>query len=387
MGFVSGFADPAFDELRDAMVDNLRAEGDDPGDLGAALTVYVGGRKVADLVSGWTSDSRDTAWTPDTLVNAYSTMKPVAAVLALRVVAEGLMGLDDPIASCWPEFAAHGKETITLRQALCHTAGLAAVGPVLHVPDLYRWDTMTAALASTPPWWPPGTAPGYHTNTFGFLIGEPVSRLTGLDFSTAVRRLSDAFELDMHCGLGVSELPRVADVDVAHASLPIDLDSAYPISDERSVLLRHAYANPPNISGVGVLNSQEWRMCCVPSTNGHTTARGLARFYSTLLPGAHRCPLPTELLAEARTEASAGTDVILERPIRFGLGFQLHMDDRPIGLTDSAFGHFGYGGSLGFADPGADVAFGYLTNRPGKRWQNVRVRRLVNTLASALGTG
>jgi len=118
-----------------------------------------------------------------------------------------------------------------------------------------------------------------------------------------------------------------------------------------------------------------------PSTNGHATARSVAAFYAALMPSAGEGRLLGDaLLREATSVQADGMDRVLGRPSRFGLGFMLHQDERPIGIGPTSFGHFGYGGSLGFADLDADLAFAYLISRPGDRWQMPRTRRLLSSL-------
>jgi CubicO group peptidase (beta-lactamase class C family) len=151
-------------------------------------------------------------------------------------------------------------------------------------------------------------------------------------------------------------------------------------------MIWHTYFNPSGLSGTGTVNTEAWRLAQIPSTNGHGTARAVAAVYDALLhglPGGERCVGP-RLLAEALRIHSDGNDRVPRRPSRFGLGFQLAQPKRPLGPNPEAFGHFGYGGSLGFADPVARIAFGYLTNRPGERWQAPRTTRLVDALYESL---
>ena len=116
----------------------------------------------------------------------------------------------------------------------------------------------------------------------------------------------------------------------------------------------------------------------MPSTNLHTTARAVAEVYAAVLDP--RGPVDAGLRREAATTQVDGDDLILEKRSRFGLGFQLHQDDRPVGVSPSSFGHYGFGGSLGFADPDTGLAVGYVLNRPGDRWQIPRTRRLLAAL-------
>ena len=378
---VAGEVAPGWEPVREALAANGSPADGDPGDLGAAMCVVVEGRSVVDLWHGWADLAGTRPWTEDTLVNAYSVVKPVAAVLALLDVRDGLVDLDEPLARVWPELTGQGRELITLRHVLAHRAGLPAVREPLPEDAVYSWDAMTAALARTRPWWPPGSAHGYHVNTFGFLAGEPVRRLHGVGFGAALRdRLTGPLGLDLHVGVPGDALARVAEMDVPG---PVDASFLPGVdNDPDPPMLRHAYMNPVGLSGMGVVNSDRWRRAAVPSTNGHSTARSLARFYADLV--GPRPSLPVELIAAATRTQAEGPDRVLGRPSRFGLGFMLHQDSRPIGLGPTSFGHYGYGGSLGFADPETGVAFAYLINRPGDRWQNPRTRRLIAAVRHCL---
>jgi CubicO group peptidase (beta-lactamase class C family) len=135
------------------------------------------------------------------------------------------------------------------------------------------------------------------------------------------------------------------------------------------------------VSGIGTVNTREWRAAEIPSANAHATARAVARIYDALTGGRL---LGADDLADAIAEHSSGMDFVLGRPSRFGLGFQLTQPERPLGPNPRSFGHFGFGGSLGFADPDAGVAFGYVMNRSGPRWQNPRNGALVDALYACL---
>ena len=148
-----------------------------------------------------------------------------------------------------------------------------------------------------------------------------------------------------------------------------------------------AYINPPGISSLGVVNTAAWREAQVPSTNLHASARGIARLYSALAAGGAIdgfTVLDTDVLTEATRPQSEGWCPFLEREVTFGLGFQPTRPDRPFGPNPGSFGHFGSGGALGFADPGAGLAFGYVMNAVKPRWQNERNRALVDALYSCL---
>jgi CubicO group peptidase (beta-lactamase class C family) len=373
--------DPRFEPVRDALASTIASS----LEVGAALTVYVDKQCVVDLWAGHADAARTRPWAGDTLVNLFSVGKAISAVCLLRLVEAGRVELDAPVARYWPEFAQAGKAKLPVRYLLTHQAGLPAVARPLPPAAWGDWTLMTEALAAQAPWWEPGTGHGYHVNTQGFLIGEVIRRVTGQSIGAYFRaELGGPAGLDTHWGLGPEHDARCADYIPA------------PPSPEREAFEQRARLDPmrlnahfirPGLSGVQVVNTRAWRAAEVPSTNGHGTARAVARLYSALatdgrLDGVH--VLGPETIARAITEQVNGPDLVLERPTRYGLGFQLTMPERRLGPGPRAFGHFGAGGSLGFADPDARVAFGYAMNQGRPGWQHAHVRRLIELVYAAL---
>jgi CubicO group peptidase (beta-lactamase class C family) len=172
---ISGSCDARFRHVHDEFMRNFSER----GEVGAGLCVLIDGRSVVDLVGGWTDRERRRPWRPDTLVNFYSVGKAFVALLALRLLDRGLIELDEPVASIWPEFGDAGKDAATLRHALSHQAGVPAIRQPLTNADLWDWNRMAGALAASEPWWEPGTRHAYHTNTYGHLIGEIVRPCRG----------------------------------------------------------------------------------------------------------------------------------------------------------------------------------------------------------------
>ena len=194
--------------VRDAFVENFSTR----GEVGASVCIAVGGSVVVDLWGGWRDGDRRRPWEQDTLVNVFSVGKAVAALCVARLVGQGALSFDDPVARVWPEFGAQDKARITVRQLLSHQAGLAAVREPLPDEAVFDWDAMCAALAAQAPWWEPGTAHGYHVNTFGFLVGEVVRRTSGRSLGTMVRReITGPLAADFFIGVPRAELGRVAD--------------------------------------------------------------------------------------------------------------------------------------------------------------------------------
>ncbi|UUD65218.1 beta-lactamase family protein [Pseudomonas seleniipraecipitans] len=359
---IQGYFDLKFEAVKDAFADFFA----DPQERGAALCVQVGGETVVDIWAGVADKDGQQAWHSDTILNLFSCTKPFTAVTALQLVAEGKLELDVPVARYWPEFAAAGKERITLRHLLSHQAGLPAIRESLPAEALYDWQTMTSALAAEAPWWALGDGHGYAPITYGWLVGELLRRVEGRGpGESIVARTAKPLGLDFHVGLADEEFHRVATItrgkgNVGDAAAQRLLKTM--MSDAQALTTR-AFANPPSI--MTSTNKPEWRRMQQPAANGHGNARSLAGFYSGLLDGSL---LDSELLAELTREHSVGEDRTLLTATRFGLGCML---DQPTvanatyGMGPGAFGHPGAGGSTGFADPQRDVAVGFVTNNLG----------------------
>jgi len=375
---IDGICDPKFLRLKDAFAENFASR----GEPGAAIALSVNGHVVADLWGGWRDAARTKPWQRDTLVNFFSVSKALCTIAALRLVERRELALDVPVVSVWREFAQAGKETITLRQILSHRAGLPSISAPMPEGSALNWSQMTDALAAQEPWWEPGTAHGYHVNTFGFLVGEIVRRVDGRTIGTILREeIGAPLGADVHIGLPAREHARVAEF------LWPDVPSAHGMPAADELMRFNAYWNPPGISGGGWVNRPEWRLGEIPSTNGHGTARGIACIYAALANGGEIGGvrlLDSETLSAATVEHSHGHDLVNQRPSRFGLGFQLTQPERPLGPNPGAFGHFGAGGSLGFCDPDSGVAFGYVTNDMGPRWQNPRNKALLEAIYATL---
>ena len=372
---ISGTCDARFAAVREEFARNFA----DRGEVGAGVCIMVDHRIVVDLAGGWADEARSRPWQQDTLVDMYSVGKPLVALLALQLVDQGRVGLDDPIVSVWPEFGTGGKETATMRHALCHRAGVPAIREPLTNDDLWDWRRMTGALAATEAWWEPGARHAYHTNTYGHLVGEVVRRVSGETSATLLRAVSAPLGADVWFGVPRAEQVRCADVIWAGrdpgAAVPEDLSG-----DALMTML--GYVNPPGYSSIGVVNTAAWRGAEIPSTSGHATAGGIARLYDALLqPGRL---LSADGLAEAVSPQSEGYCPVLGEEVTFGLGFKPTTPRRPFGPNPGSFGHFGTGGAVGFADPSAGVAFGYAMNHVIPRWQSSRNRALMDALYQSL---
>lgn len=379
---IQGYFDLKFEALRDAFA----ALFEEPQERGMALCVQVGGETVVDLWAGVADKDGQQAWHSDTILNLFSCTKTFTAVTALQLVGEGKLELDAPVARYWPEFAAAGKDKITLRHLLSHQAGLPALHEMLPAEALYDWQAMTTALAAEQPWWPLGEGHGYAPITYGWLVGEVLRRVEGRGpGESIVARTAKPLGLDFHVGLADEEFDRVAIISRGKGNFG---DAAAQrllktMMSEPAAMSTRAFTNPPSI--MTSTNKPEWRRMQQPAANGHGNARSLAGFYSGLLDGQL---LESELLAELTREHAVGEDKTLLTRTRFGLGCMLDQPEvanATYGMGPRAFGHPGAGGSIGFADPERDVAFGFVTNNLGPFvLMDPRAQKLARLLADCL---
>lgn len=383
-----GHCDEGFSRVRD----QFRRGFESGAEVGASLCVEIDGEPVVDLWAGHADGAKTRPWKRDTLANVYSTTKGITAIAAHRLVDQGRLDLDAPVADYWPEFAAAGKATLPVHMLLSHRAGLAAVRAPLAKDSLYDWDTMTAALAAQEPWWEPGTAHGYHAVTFGFLVGEVVRRITGQSVGEYVRsEIAGPLGVEFEIGFGPELDPRVADL-VQGPVHPNDggFDLAGAVVNDPEGVLAKAFANPPlALLGVSVPNSRDWRAAEIPAANGHSNAHSLARIYGTLASGGERDGyrlLGPDTIDRGRSEQAHGRDAVLPLETRVSLGFFLSTEDEPLAGGPRAFGHGGAGGSYSYADPERGVGFGYVMNcmHTGTWIVDPRPRALLDEVYAAL---
>lgn len=387
---IGGETAPGFEGVREAFAANL----DGGQEVGAAVGVYVHGRKVVDLWGGIADPETGRPWERDTLQVIYSTTKAVTAACAHLLVQRGELDLDAPVAEYWPEFAANGKERIPVRWLLTHQAGLPTIDHPITPAEAIAWDPMVTALAAQRPHWEPGTAHGYHGLTYGWLVGEVVRRVTGRSIGTCLaEEIAAPLDLDLWIGLPKAEQHRVSRIVAA----PVDFDALARIDLDalpepmRDVIA--AYADPTSLTVRSLLtiitppldhNDPDEQSAEMPSTNGICTARALARFYAALIGevDGHRILKP-DTLAAATAEQATGIDRILRIPVRIGTGFGLPTPDM-FWYSPTAFGFPGLGGSLGFADPATGLAFGYVMNHIQEGALDLRAATLLDAVHSAM---
>ena len=381
---LEGHCDPRFAAVREAFAENFRAR----GELGAAVTVTLDGETVVDLWGGWADAARTRPWERETLVNVWSTSKGPTALCAHILADRGLLDFDAPVAAYWPEFAAGGKESVLVRHLLSHRAGLAGLREPHTPAQLYDWELTVNRLAEQEPWWEPGSRSGYHALTYGFLVGEVVRRVSGLlPGAFLEREVTGPLGIDFTIGLPEKEADRAA--ELVHPPAAETSEQAAVFAQLAPVALA-ALANP--LVGAAEANTPEWRAAEIPAANGHATARAVAALYGVFAGrGTYggRQVLSTEAAERVREGQGGCRDLVLgagfEHETEVGLGLWLSGSNGSYGPNPRAFGHDGFGGSCGLADPEAGVSLGYVMNRMGPHIaDDPRKMALIDALYSAL---
>jgi CubicO group peptidase (beta-lactamase class C family) len=388
---VGGRTADGFDAVRREVWRNFDAR----GELGFACAAVRRGEVLVDLWGGWRDRARRLPWEEDTLVTVFSTTKGVTALALALLVSRGRLELDAPVASLWPEFAAAGKERVTVRDLLAHRAGLIEVDEPIDFALLADPDRLAGVLARQRPAWPPGHRHGYHTLTFGLYAAELVRRADPehRTAGTFVREeLARPLGAEFHIGLpeGVDER-RVAEVDVFSAArvllvpgrLPVGMFLRMPFSRSLS---RRAMSNP-RMRGPGALAQPAWRRVELASGNGIGDARSIARMYAAFAAPGGPLGLEEHVFAELTAPPEPARDAVLHAESAYSLGFVRPTRAFAFGTSPRAFGMAGAGGSFGFADADTGIGFAYVTNRMGTHLfddpRELALRRAVLAAASA----
>jgi CubicO group peptidase (beta-lactamase class C family) len=347
-----------FEALRELFAAKLES-GDE---LGASLAVNIDGEMVVDLWGGWADEARTVPWTENTIACVFSITKTMTALAALVLVDRGELDLDANVAKYWPEFAAQGKARIKVRHLLSHTSGVSGWEQPVTFDDVFDWDKSTAMLAAQAPWWEPGTASGYHSFTYGHLIGEVIRRITGQRlgefFASQIARPLGA---DFHIGLAPTEFHRVANL-VAPQWPRTDLTRLDPNSPAFKT------ATGPNLDlNIELSRTERWRRADIGAGNGHGNARSVARIQSAVACGGvvDGVRLLSPKTIDRIFEVQSNTvDLVMGVQIKMGLGYGLLPMPQVLPFLPqgrlASWG--GAGGSLVLADADRHVTFGFVMN-------------------------
>jgi CubicO group peptidase (beta-lactamase class C family) len=350
---IEGTCAPEFSDVRAAFEDNFRRR----GEIGAAVCVYQGGKKVVDLWGGYKDIAKTEPWHADSIVIMNSLSKSMSAICTHILIDRGLVDFDAPVAKYWPEFAQAGKQSVLVRHVLSHSCGVIycdAAPPG----SWFDWKAHVGALEVQEPAWEPGTNGAYNSVNIGYLLGEIIRRVTGKSVGTFLREeISGRLEADYHVGLRPDEVARVSDMH------PNPKNAFFKIAEDPTTPLGRAFQSGPKGYFQNLPQLREKEM---PSFGGHGNARAVARVYAALA-GNGELDGTRILSREAVERASAlvwDHDCIMtRRRLRMGYGFMHNeTETAPMGANMAAFGHTGTGGAFTWCDRERNMSFAYCTN-------------------------
>ncbi len=336
-----------------ATIDELVASGDE---IGLQVAVLHDGRLVVDAVAGVADQGTREPVSSSTLFFAASTGKGLASSVAHVLVERGELAYDQRVADVWPEFGAHGKDSVTLRDVLVHTPGVPGLWPEITPEDLCDWERVCAFIADQQPWWTPGTKTGYHALTWGFLLGELVSRATERTLAAALRQeiagpLGVADEL--HFGVPPHLLTRVARAGPEDAAPPRP-DPGSP--GDRAV--------PPAVQPTAAFANRHDVLAADIPSQGTMTARAAARMYAALLGHIDGVELISICrLHTVAAPAFSGTDQVMGFPASWALGYSPARLGGTQPRPGSSFGMVGSNGTAAYADIDSRVAVAVMRNQ------------------------
>ncbi len=372
---LSGVCAQGFEPVRNTFTEIFT----DGSERGASLAVLVDGKVMVDLVGGFADRAETMPMTSDALVPVFSCSKAISSLVIAKTVSEGQLDYEQTVASVWPEFAANGKEAVTVGEALSHQAGLCAIPDNWAPEDWFDWDKTCARLASMEPLWPLGEGSGYHPVTWGYIAGEIVIRATGRTIGTILREdLCVPNDIDFWIGLPDEEHPRVA-----QTTKP----SRVPDFGVMNTFQKLAFMKP--WSSPGRRGGAAWRRMEIPSANGHGTARAMAELISIYARDGYLGEnqfVKEAALKQAVRERVSGRDRVLPNDLSFGAGLIRNAPGRLVyGPGLHTIGHTGFGGSCLFADPDKRISFGYATaKQDAELVRDDRARRLIAALYDCL---
>jgi CubicO group peptidase (beta-lactamase class C family) len=383
---ISGFVKPRFEAVRAAFVENFTRR----NELGAACCIYYQGEKVVDLWGGIRNKATGDHWEEDTMVLVFSATKGLSALAMALAQSRGLFDYDECVCTYWPEFAGQSKEKITIRQLLSHQAALFAFDVPMNKRVVADLDRLAAVMAQQKPAWEPGTRQAYHAISLGFCEGELLRRV-----DPRHRSLGQFFQEEIASPLGLDfyirlpeEIPnsRLATLQMANYALAIfhnPLPLTFAAMNRRSPLYRAMVSNPGTLLPLDP-DRVYARNLEVPSGGGVGTARAIAHAYSEFATGGHvlgvREDTLQQLMAPAVAPLHGFYDECLKVEVPFSLGFS-----KPSSAHPSPFGAPGAGGSMGFADPQAEIGYGYVLNRMGTYMEDPRDLALRTAMYQSIG--
>lgn len=351
---IHGHLASGFEPVAEAFKENFSER----GELGAGFTLIRDGEILVDIHAGHSDRKGEQPWTAETIVPVFSTGKAITALVVAWLVDQERLDYDAPVAEVWPEFAQAGKGEVTLAQALSHQAGLPGYPEEMEPSDWFDRELMESRFAAMAPMWPLGEGSGYHPISYGVIADAVVRRADakGRTVGAILREeICGPRGIDFHIGVPESEHERAAEHVLPPR--PPHLGSMTP---EKSAAFLKPWSSP------GRRGTAAWRSAELPAANGHGTATAIARL---MAPFATQGRLDDAafvsgaVIEAAMKERVHGPDRVLPFDLSFAAGVMINRDSGAFGPEPKAVGHYGFGGSCGFADPERGVSGAYVMNR------------------------
>ena len=349
---ISGFALKGFDAVRDAFAANF-ASG---GELGARFSAFRAGEPVVDIWAGHADREKTVPWADDTLACVYSAGKAAISLLIARAVSYGRLDYERPVSDYWPEFSAEGKGGVTVAMAMSHQAGLCGFADPIPPDEWVVHEKIAARLAAMAPLWKPGTAPGYHTQTIGYIANELIRRAAGRTIGEILRE--DYFVgqgIDLHCGVSPVDFARIAYMPKPPSA---------PVHRQDSEFTKIAFLKP--WSAAGKISREDWLAAEIPASNMHGTARALAEIMQPFANGGVDARgagvIDPAVVAAALLPRISGEDLVLPFQLTWAAGLMVNANGH-FGPSPTALGQPGFGGSAAMIDPVKKISAAYVMNK------------------------
>lgn len=347
----SGALPSRFDSVRDAFAANF----EDGLELGASFAAVIDGEVVIDIRGGFRDRAKEEPWTEDVLACVYSTGKAVLTLLIAREVSNGRLDYNAPVAQYWPEFAENGKEKTTIAQALSHQAGLCGIPNEMDPATWLDWDAITDRLAAMAPLWAPGTANGYHPQTFGYIAGELLQRASGQSVGALLRAFTASEGLQIFCGMKADEIARAA-----YMPKPPKAPDLGELNEFTKLAFLKKWSSTARVS------RDEWMAAEIPASNMHADARSLAIMVHPLANNGRAVSgdqhISPPVIKAALAERIRGDDMVLPFHLSWSAGLMRNIN-RHFGPNEMAFGHAGFGGSCVVVDPDKNLTAAYVMSK------------------------
>lgn len=348
---VKGFCEQKFSEIKEIFDSFFKNH----EEIGAAFSVIQNKKKIINLYGG-VSDSQNKPWNENTIVNTFSVSKGIYETCAAKLFNEQLLDLEKPVSYYWPSFKQSNKSGILVKHIFSHQSGMYRFKKSLENQDLLDWEKIISILGNQNPDHRPGEKTYYHAKTHGYLVGHLIKIVSGLSVGQYLKKnITHKKNLNFYFGLEDSQILSVADLSLQKSSTKKNT-----VEDENF----NAFNNPEQ--NIEFYNSQDWRKAEIPSMGGHGNSEAIATIYDYLandLKNDQKNIINQNILAKCLEETKPRIDLTLNFPIRWtNLGFILR-GGWMFGKHKESFGHNGWGGSLGFADPVNGLGVSYVTKK------------------------